>query len=40
MLVRIAPLVLPVSAAPPLGAVTALVGAPMLVRVARRMGAP
>jgi iron complex transport system permease protein len=37
MLVRVAPLVLPVSAAPPLGVLTALLGAPFLVRIARRM---
>ncbi len=39
MLVRIAPLVLPVSSAPPLGVLTALLGAPFLVRIARRMTA-
>ncbi|MSP02803.1 MAG: iron ABC transporter permease [Acetobacteraceae bacterium] len=37
MLVRMVPLLLPVSAAPPLGVLTALVGAPFLVRIARRM---
>ncbi len=37
MLVRVAPLVLPVSAPPPLGVLTALLGAPFLVRIARRM---
>jgi ABC-type Fe3+-siderophore transport system permease subunit len=37
MLVRTAPLVLPVSASPPLGVLTALLGAPFLVRIARRM---
>lgn len=37
MLVRIAPLVLPVSAAPPLGVLTALLGAPFLIRIVRRM---
>jgi iron complex transport system permease protein len=36
MLVRIAPLVLPLSAAPPVGVLTALLGAPFLVAVARR----
>jgi iron complex transport system permease protein len=40
MLARTAPLVLPLSGSPPLGALTALLGAPMLVRVVRRMGAP
>jgi iron complex transport system permease protein len=37
MLVRIAPLVMPVSAAPPLGVLTALLGAPFLIRIVRRM---
>ena len=37
MLVRVAPLVLPVSAAPPLGVLTALLGAPFLIRIVRRM---
>lgn len=36
MLVRIAPLVLPVSAAPPVGVLTALIGAPFLVAIARK----
>jgi iron complex transport system permease protein len=36
MLVRVMPLVLPVSAALPLGVLTALLGAPFLVRIARR----
>lgn len=36
ILVRLTPLLLPVSAAPPLGVLTALVGAPFLVRIARR----
>jgi iron complex transport system permease protein len=36
MLVRVAPLVLPLSAAPPVGVLTALLGAPFLVAVARR----
>lgn len=36
MLVRCAPLLLPVSQAPPLGVLTALVGAPFLVAIARR----
>jgi iron complex transport system permease protein len=36
MMVRVTPLVLPVSAAPPLGVLTALLGAPFLVRIARR----
>ena len=39
MLVRVAPLVLPLSAAPPIGVLTALLGAPFLVRIARRNGA-
>ena len=37
MLVRVTPLLLPVSAAPPLGVLTALVGAPFLIAIARRM---
>jgi iron complex transport system permease protein len=37
MLVRLAPLVLPLSAAPPVGVLTALLGAPFLVAIARRM---
>jgi iron complex transport system permease protein len=37
MLVRVTPLILPVSAPPPLGVLTALLGAPFLVRIARRM---
>jgi iron complex transport system permease protein len=37
MLVRVMPLLLPVSAAPPLGVLTALLGAPFLARIARRM---
>jgi iron complex transport system permease protein len=37
MLVRLMPLVLPVSVAPPLGVLTALLGAPFLVRIARRI---
>ena len=37
MLVRLMPLVLPISAAPPLGVLTALLGAPFLVRIARQM---
>lgn len=37
MLVRLMPLLLPVSAAPPLGVLTALLGAPFLARIARRM---
>jgi len=36
MLVRLAPLVLPLSAAPPVGVLTALLGAPFLVAIARR----
>jgi iron complex transport system permease protein len=36
MLVRLAPLVLPMSAAPPVGVLTALLGAPFLVAIARR----
>ncbi|MEJ0017693.1 MAG: iron chelate uptake ABC transporter family permease subunit [Acetobacteraceae bacterium] len=36
MLVRLAPLVLPLSTAPPVGVLTALLGAPFLVAVARR----
>ena len=36
MLVRVAPLVLPLSAAPPIGVLTALLGAPFLVVIARR----
>ena len=38
MLVRVAPLVLPLSAAPPVGVLTALLGAPFLVAIARRGG--
>ncbi len=38
MLVRVTPLVLPVSAPPPLGVLTALLGAPFLIRIAGRMG--
>jgi iron complex transport system permease protein len=37
MLVRLAPLVLPLSAAPPVGVLTALLGAPFLVVIARRL---
>ena len=37
MLVRVTPLVLPVSSAPPLGVLTALLGAPFLIWVARGM---
>ncbi len=37
MLVRVIPLLLPVSAAPPLGVLTALAGAPFLIAIARRM---
>ena len=40
MLVRLAPLILPVSAPPPLGVLTALLGAPFLIRIAHRMHAP
>ncbi len=36
MLVRVAPLALPLSAAPPVGVLTALLGAPFLVAIARR----
>lgn len=36
MLVRVAPMLLPLSQAPPLGVLTALVGAPFLVVIARR----
>ncbi len=36
MLVRLAPLALPLSAAPPVGVLTALLGAPFLVMIARR----
>ena len=36
MLVRLAPLSLPLSAAPPVGVLTALLGAPFLVAIARR----
>jgi iron complex transport system permease protein len=36
MLVRLAPLLLPLSAAPPVGVLTALLGAPFLVAIARR----
>jgi iron complex transport system permease protein len=36
MLVRVTPLVLPVSASPPLGVLTALLGAPFLIRIVRR----
>ena len=36
MLVRLAPLALPLSAAPPIGVLTALIGAPFLVVIARR----
>ena len=38
MLVRVTPLLLPVSAPPPLGVLTALLGAPFLVRLVRRGG--
>ncbi len=38
MLVRIGVLVLPLNAEPPLGVLTALLGAPLLVVIARRMG--
>jgi iron complex transport system permease protein len=37
MLVRVTPLLLPVSASPPLGVLTALLGAPFLARIARRI---
>ena len=37
MLVRLAPLVLPISFAPPVGVLTALLGAPFLVVIARRV---
>jgi iron complex transport system permease protein len=37
MLVRVAPLALPVSASPPLGVLTALLGAPFLIRIVRGM---
>ena len=37
MLVRVTPLLLPVSASPPLGVVTALLGVPFLVAIARRI---
>jgi iron complex transport system permease protein len=37
MLVRLGPLVLPLSAAPPVGVLTALLGAPFLVAIARRV---
>jgi ABC-type Fe3+-siderophore transport system permease subunit len=36
MLVRLTPLLAPVSQPPPLGVVTALVGAPFLVAIVRR----
>ena len=36
VLVRLAPLALPLSAAPPVGVLTALLGAPFLVAIARR----
>ena len=36
MLVRVAPMVLPLSQSPPLGVLTALIGAPFLIRIARR----
>jgi len=36
ILVRVAPIVLPLSAAPPVGVLTALLGAPFLVAIARR----
>jgi ABC-type Fe3+-siderophore transport system permease subunit len=36
ILVRLAPLVLPLSATPPVGVLTALLGAPFLVAIARR----
>ena len=36
MLVRLAPMLLPLSAAPPVGVLTALLGAPFLVAIARR----
>jgi iron complex transport system permease protein len=36
MLVRLAPMALPLSAAPPIGVLTALIGAPFLVVIARR----
>jgi iron complex transport system permease protein len=39
MLVRLAPLVLPLSAAPPVGVLTALLGAPFLVAIVRRTAA-
>jgi ABC-type Fe3+-siderophore transport system permease subunit len=37
MLVRVAPLLLPVSADPPLGVLTALLGAPLLIHIVRRV---
>jgi ABC-type Fe3+-siderophore transport system permease subunit len=36
MLVRLAPLALPLSAAPPIGVLTALIGAPFLVVIAHK----
>jgi iron complex transport system permease protein len=36
MLVRLAPLVLPLTGTPPVGVLTALLGAPFLVAIARR----
>lgn len=39
MVARAAPLLLPLSQEPPLGVLTALVGAPFLVRIARRVAA-
>ena len=37
MLVRVMPLILPISTPPPLGVLTALLGAPLLVRIVQRM---
>ncbi len=37
LLVRLLPLALPLSAEPPLGVLTAIIGAPVLVRLARRV---
>jgi len=39
LLARVAPLVAPLSQEPPLGVLTALIGAPFLVRIARRLAA-
>lgn len=40
MLVRVTPLLLPVSSPPPLGVLTALLGTPVLVRIVRRQSEP